>query len=147
MKFTKKEKKTGGVMYLFDTDCISNLLKKTPSKKFIEKIDNLDKNDQYISTITVGELVYGAFKSNESQLFLEKIKNIILPAVNVLSFDISASFVYGKIRSELKREGIVISDADIQIASIAIANKLILITGNTRHFKNIKYLSVENWLI
>lgn len=134
-------------MYLFDTDCISNLLKKTPSKKFIEKIGNLDKNDQYISTITVGELVYGAFKSNESQLFLEKIKNIILPAVNVLSFDISASFVYGKIRSELKREGIVISDADIQIASIAIANKLILITGNTRHFKNIKYLSVENWLI
>lgn len=134
-------------MYLFDTDCISNLLKKTPSKKFIEKIGNLDKNDQYISTITVSELVYGAFKSNESQLFLEKIKNIILPAVNVLSFDISASFVYGKIRSELKREGIVISDADIQIASIAIANKLILITGNTRHFKNIKYLSVENWLI
>jgi len=134
-------------MYLFDTDCISNLLKKTPSKKFIEKIGNLDKNDQYISTITVGELVYGAFKSNESQLFLEKIKNIILPAVNVLSFDISASFVYGKIRSELKREGIVISDADTQIASIAIANKLILITGNTRHFKNIKYLSVENWLI
>lgn len=147
MKFTKKEKKTGSEMYLFDTDCISNLLKKTPSKKFIEKIGNLDKNDQYISTITVGELVYGAFKSNESQLFLEKIKNIILPAVNVLSFDISASFVYGKIRSELKREGIVISDADIQIASIAIANKLILITGNTRHFKNIKYLSVENWLI
>jgi tRNA(fMet)-specific endonuclease VapC len=147
MKFTKKEKKTEGEMYLFDTDCISNLLKKTPSKKFIEKIGNLDKNDQYISTITVGELVYGAFKSNESQLFLEKIKNIILPAVNVLSFDISASFVYGKIRSELKREGIVISDADIQIASIAIANKLILITGNTRHFKNIKYLSVENWLI
>lgn len=134
-------------MYLFDTDCISNLLKKTPSKKFIEKIGNLDKNDQYISTITVGELVYGAFKSNESQLFLEKIKNIILPAVNVLSFDISAAFIYGKIRSELKREGIVISDADIQIASIAIANKLILITGNTRHFKNIKYLSVENWLI
>jgi len=147
MKFTKKEKKTEGEMYLFDTDCISNLLKKTPSKKFIEKIGNLDKNDQYISTITVGELVYGAFKSNESQLFLEKIKNIILPAVNVLSFDISASFVYGKIRSELKREGIVISDADTQIASIAIANKLILITGNTRHFKNIKYLSVENWLI
>lgn len=147
MKFTKKEKKTEGEMYLFDTDCISNLLKKTPSKKFIEKIGNLDKNDQYISTITVSELVYGAFKSNESQLFLEKIKNIILPAVNVLSFDISASFVYGKIRSELKREGIVISDADIQIASIAIANKLILITGNTRHFKNIKYLSVENWLI
>jgi len=147
MKFTEKEKRTGGEMYLFDTDSISNLLKKTPSKKFIEKICNLDKNDQYISTITVGELVYGAFKSDESQSYLEKIKNIILPAVNVLSFDISASFIYGKIRSELKREGIIISDADIQIASIAIANKLILITGNTRHFENIKYFGVENWLI
>ena len=133
-------------MYLFDTDSISNLLKKKPFEKFVENISRLDKSDQYISTISIGELVYGAFKSNNPQFYLEYLENILLPAVNVLGFDISAAFIYGKIRSELSTDGIIISGADMQIASIAIANNLVLITGNTRHFRHIRDLQIENWL-
>ena len=58
-------------MYLFDTDSISNLLKKKPSEKFVESIGRVDKSDQFISTITLGELAYGAFKSNRSQFYLD----------------------------------------------------------------------------
>ena len=134
-------------MYLFDTDSISNLLKKKPSEKFVDNISRIDKSDQFISTITVGELVCGAFKSNNTQFYLDYLNNILFPAVNVLSFDISAAFIYGKIRSELSAGGIIISDADMQIASIAIANNLILITGNTRHFIHIVDLQIENWLL
>ena len=133
-------------MYLFDTDSISNLLKKKPSEKFVENISRINKSDQYISTITVGELVYGAFKSNNSQFYLDYLNNMLLPAINVLGFDISAAFIYGKIRSELNTDGIIISDADMQIASIAISNNLVLITGNTRHFMHISNLQIENWL-
>jgi tRNA(fMet)-specific endonuclease VapC len=133
-------------MYLFDTDSISNLLKKKPSEKFIENISRIDKSDQFISTITLGELVYGAFKSDKSQFYLDYLNNVLLPSVNVLGFDISAAFIYGKIRAVLSAEGIVISNTDIQIASIAIANNMILITGNTRHFIHIKDLQIENWL-
>ena len=133
-------------MYLFDTDSISNLLKKKPSEKFVENISRTDKSEQYISTITIGELAYGAFKSNNSQFYLDYLNDILLPAVNVLGFDISAAFIYGKIRSELSAEGIVISNADMQIASIAISNNLVLITGNTKHFMHITDLQIENWL-
>ena len=133
-------------MYLFDTDSISNLLKKKPSEKFVENISRTDKSEQYISTITVGELVYGAFKSNNSQFYLDYLNDILLPAVNVLGFDISAAFIYGKIRSELSADGIIISNADMQIASIAISNNLVLITGNTKHFIHITDLQIENWL-
>lgn len=133
-------------MYLFDTDSISNLLKKKPSEKFVENISRIDKSDQYISTITVGELVYGAFKSNNTQFYLDYLTNILLPAVNVLGFDVSAAFIYGKIRSELNADGIIISDANMQIASIAISNNLVLITGNTKHFMHISNLQIENWL-
>ncbi len=134
-------------MYLFDTDSISNLLKKNPSQKFVENISRLDKSVQYISCITVGEIVYGAYISDKTQFYLDNLIKILLPSINVLNFDADAAFVYGKIREGLVKSGNIISNTDIQIASIAIANELILITRNTRHFQNIKELQIENWLI
>ena len=133
-------------MYLFDTDSISNLLKKKPSEKFVENISGIDKSEQFISTITLGELVYGAFKSEKSQFYLDYLNNVLLPSVNVLGFDISAAFIYGKIRAVLSADGIIISNSDMQIASIAIANNMVLVTGNIRHFIHIKDLQIENWL-
>jgi tRNA(fMet)-specific endonuclease VapC len=141
------EKKTGVEMYLFDTDSISNLLKKNPSQKFVENISRLDKSVQYISSITLGEIVYGAYLSNKTQFYLDNLIKILLPAINVLNFDGDAAFIYGRIRAELTKNGQVTSNTDLQIASIAIANDLILITGNARHFQNIKELQIENWLI
>ncbi len=34
---------------------------------------------------------------------------------------------------------------DLQVASIAITNDLILITGNTKRFKRINILKIDNW--
>ena len=77
---------------------------------------------------------------------MEQLKKVLLPLVNVLSFDSGAAFYYGKIRAELEKKGEIISSLDLQVASIAIANDLKLITGNTRHFKRIKILQVEDWI-
>jgi tRNA(fMet)-specific endonuclease VapC len=35
---------------------------------------------------------------------------------------------------------------DLQVASIAVANDLVLITDNVKHFEGISQLKVENWL-
>ncbi len=48
--------------------------------------------------------------------------------------------------AELRQKGNIITLADLQIASIAIANDLILITGSTKHFKRIDVLKINNWL-
>jgi tRNA(fMet)-specific endonuclease VapC len=133
-------------MYLFDTDTITNILKKNPSKKLINKIYGINREDQFISTITVGEIIYGAFKSRDPAYHIDQLKKVLLPLVNVLSFGSGAAFYYGKIRAELEKQGEVISSMDLQVASIAIANDLKLITGNTRHFKRIKILQIENWI-
>jgi len=45
-----------------------------------------------------------------------------------------------------KKEGRLIEDADILIASIAIVEDLVLITDNVSHFKRIKKLQIDNWL-
>jgi len=88
------------------------------------------------------EITYGAYKSSGSEYHLEKLENIILPAVNVLGFGVKSDRICGKLKADLELKSL----ADLQIASIAIANDLILITGNTSHFERIPELKIENWL-
>ena len=134
-------------MYLFDTDAVTNIFKKNPSEKFLNKITGLKMEEQFISSITIGEIAYGAFKSRNPDIHLYNLENLLLRVVNVVFFDIEAAYIYGKIRAGLEEKGKIVSDTDMQIASIAIANNLILITGNIKHFQNINGLYAENWLV
>ena len=61
-------------------------------------------------------------------------------------FDTKAAYVYGRIRAELEKCGTPLDLADLEIASIAIANNLTLITNNVRHFKRVPLIQFENWL-
>ena len=133
-------------MYLFETDVINNIFKRNPSQKLVKNIYNLKKKDQFISTITIAEIVYGAFRSKNPNYHLENLRNVLLPAINVLPFDSRSAFIYGKIRAELEGKGEIISHTDIQIAFIALANDLTLITGNIKHFLRISELRIEDWI-
>ena len=133
-------------MFLFDTDVITNIVKPRPSQKLLEKLDKLSKNQQYISTVTISEIVYGAEKSQRPDFHLNNLENILLPAVNIIGFDTKAAYVCGRIRAELEKRGVPLDLADLEIASIAIANHLTLITNNERHFKRVPLLQYDNWL-
>jgi tRNA(fMet)-specific endonuclease VapC len=50
-----------------------------------------------------------------------------------------------EIYAYLKNGGILIEDADILMASIALVEGLVLVTDNTRHFERVKGLEIENW--
>ena len=133
-------------MYLFDTDAISQVIKRSPSLAFIRRLASTDIENQFTTTITVGELVYGAYKSNRPEFFLEKLERLVWPNIRILSFDESSAKVYGKLRADLERKGTSLIEPDLRIASIAINHGLIVITGNTKHFSKIPGLKVENWL-
>jgi predicted nucleic acid-binding protein len=77
---------------------------------------------------------------------MKNLNNHLLPSVQILSFNTDAAFIYGKLRAELERKGSLISHTDMQIAAIALANHLTLVTGNLKHFLRIPKLKVENWL-
>ncbi len=51
-----------------------------------------------------------------------------------------------EIYAYLKKEGNLIEDADILMASTAIVENLVLITNNIKHFKRIKGLKLDNWI-
>lgn len=133
-------------MYLFDTDILTNIVKPRPSPKLLDKLSGLKQDQQYISTITISEIVYGAEKSNRPEYHLNNLQTVLLPAVNIVGFDAKAAYVCGRIRAELEKKGTPLDLADLEIASIAIANDFTLITNNLRHFERIEQLRCESWI-
>jgi tRNA(fMet)-specific endonuclease VapC len=66
--------------------------------------------------------------------------------VTILPFDDTAAGVYGALRAQLERQGTPLAEPDLRIAAVALANDLILVTGNVRHFARVPGLPIENWL-
>ncbi len=133
-------------MYLFDTDTISHLLLKNPPSGLIKKVAAVPPDQQFTSAITVGEMIYGAYRSTRPDFFLEKLDRLVWPNITILPFDEAAARAYGQLRARLERAGTPVSEPDLRIASVALIRQLTLVTGNTRHFSRIPGLSIENWL-
>ncbi|MDP2953839.1 MAG: PIN domain-containing protein [Chloroflexota bacterium] len=134
-------------MYLLDTDILSNLLKRAPSIALIAKLASVPIEQQFTSSITLGELIYEAYRlQTHTTALLEQLEKTLLPNLPVLPFDVAAAMRYGEVRAELERHGILLGDADLRIGAIALARGLTVVTGNVQHFQRIPGLPVENWL-
>ena len=80
-------------------------------------------------------------KKKERRLKIQQISALL----GLYSFDEVAAGEYAVIRVQLERKGMVISERDTQIASIAMANKLTVVTHNVKEFGRIAKLKVEDW--
>ncbi len=130
-------------MYLLDTNIVSYWMR--GDEKLINKIKSHKPSDLSICTITLAEIFYGIEKSpvkkKERRTKIERIYS----QLEIHPFDELAARKYSIIRTQLEKDGIVISERDLQIASIAMANKLIVVTHNIKEFKRIVQLDVEDW--
>ena len=134
-------------MYLLDTDILSNLLRRTPSTVLIAKLASIPAEQQFTSSVTLGELIYGAYRLGAGAgHLLERLDETLPPNLPALPFDRVAARRYGEVRAELERRGTPLGDADLRIGAIALARDLTVVTGNVRHFQRIPDLLVENWL-
>lgn len=130
--------------YLFDTDVISALLRRAAMTRLHQRIARVPVKSQCTTTITLAELSYGAHKVGKVDLYARV--RMILNDLELLSFDVAAAEVYGPLRVRLERRGLKLDEADLRIASIALAADCTVVTGNVRHFARIDDLRVENWL-
>ncbi len=133
-------------MYLFDTDVLSNIVKRNPSQTLLKKIQKLPKELQYTSSINIGEIHYGANRSSRKEQIIEAFEERVFPSVHIVGFDETSGKLFGELKAALEKRGIVCSEPDLRIASIAIQHDFVLITGNTKHFEKISELSIENWI-
>lgn len=129
--------------WLFDTDAISELLRKRPVPGYVEWLAGVPRVEQYTSAIVIGELYRGAYRSPDSARHLENIEARVLPAVTVLPFDAAVARKYGEISAALSRAGNSLADADLAIAATALHHGLDLVTGNVRHFRRVPGLRLE----
>lgn len=132
-------------MYLFDTDTLSNLMKRTPSSRLLSRIRSTPVPAQFTSSITLGELIYGAQKKGSARL-LTQIHELITANLPILPFNATAARQYGYLRAQMEGRGIRIGDADMRIAAIALAHGFTVITANLRDFQRVPNLPVQNWI-
>lgn len=123
--------------YLVDTDIIIDHLRKKIA--IIEQI--LDNGT--ISIITLGELIYGAYKSAQPQKSLIILKEDL----EILNFEIinineMIMAEFGRVKADLETKGKRLDDFDLLIAATAMINNLTLVTRNKKHFKRIKGLKL-----
>jgi tRNA(fMet)-specific endonuclease VapC len=132
-------------MYCFDTDVFSAVIRRDPPLPLLRRVAQVPPAEQATTTITLGELLYGAARRGSERL-TKRVREVVTMATVILPFDADAAEVYGPLRARLESEGRRLDEPDLRIASIALSRRLTLVTGNTRHFSRVADLVVENWL-
>jgi tRNA(fMet)-specific endonuclease VapC len=128
--------------YLLDTNiCIFFLQGKY---SIVDKIKEVGQKNCLISEITVAELYFGAYHSNNKEKHLKETKAFIsqftiLPIFNCLE-------TYAAQKAEMARKGELIDDFDTLIGAAAICNKIIMVTDNVRHLSHLNGIVIENWI-
>ena len=129
--------------HLFDTDAVSEVLKKRPAPAYLEWLATVPRDLQFSSAVTVGELYKGAYRSAARPRHLTNIRERVLPALTVLPYDADVAHVFGKVGAQLEETGQRLADADLQIAATALFHGLELVTGNLRHFGCVEGLRIN----
>jgi tRNA(fMet)-specific endonuclease VapC len=129
---------------LLDTDTLSEIMRGRDSNIGQKAREYLRTHGQFrISIITRYEILRGLKAKQASRqitLFEERCrKSILYPLIDDIIVKASDIYAY------LYNQGLLISDADILIASTALVNNLTLITGNLEHFNRIPNLVSQSW--
>jgi tRNA(fMet)-specific endonuclease VapC len=129
------------VRYLPDTNAFIAIMKHDP--KMLEHMQEQLPSDFGMSSIVRFELLYGAYKSQRVDANVARIEAF---PFEVLEFDPEDATEAGRIRAHLALQGSPIGPYDVMIAGQAKARGLTLITHNTKEFKRVLGLHIEDWL-
>lgn len=136
---------------LLDTNVLSELMRPQPSAVVLGWFAQQKDTEFYTSAITQAELLLGVALLPDGQR-----KNAIVEAIEkmfdqdfaerCLPFDELAAHEYAALVAARNKIGMPISTEDAQIAAIALQNDLVLVTRNTKDFRQINGLDlVDPW--
>lgn len=135
--------------FLLDTKVLSEVMRENPASEVMSWLDSQPESSLYTSTITQAEILAGisvlpqgkrrdALASTTERLFHLDFSG------RCLVFGGAEAEQYALVRAQRKLAGRPISTEDAQIAAIAIANQLTLVTRNTKDFEGLAGLQVTN---
>lgn len=141
--------------YLLDTNILIGLLR--GNKTILHKYSSMvaSNHQKFISVYTILEIYYGLYNSenkllaNREQKIIELMMDEFQSNNSILSSTRLTVIQYAKLCRKLKEQGTLIPILDLLIGSIAVTNKLILITNDTAHFELLRKIEpsfqVEFW--
>ncbi|WP_445628534.1 type II toxin-antitoxin system tRNA(fMet)-specific endonuclease VapC [Nostoc sp. DSM 114167] len=131
------------MIYLLDSNVCIRLINNS-SPAVTTRLASQQPEDILVSTITQLELYYGAYRSAQQERNLEILQRFFSQFI-LIPLDPEAARIAGRIRAELAASGTPIGPYDVQIAAIAMANNLIVVTHNTKEFGRVNGLQIEDW--
>lgn len=129
--------------WLLDTNACIHLMKL--HEPLSKRVRQVGPGSLAVSTITCAELWYGAAKSHHPQRTRAE-QDALLHPFRVVDFDGAAADRYASIKAHLARIGQPIGDRDLMIAATALANRMSVVTSNTREFERVPDLEVADWM-
>ncbi|MBE3130086.1 MAG: type II toxin-antitoxin system VapC family toxin [Acidobacteria bacterium] len=130
--------------FMLDTDsCIALIKRKAAS--VLRRLTSLAPGEAGISAVTLAELRYGVAKSAQMEKNRLALDEFLLP-LELADFDEPAAVIYGMVRAGLEKAGTPIGPLDTQIGAHALSLGAILVTHNSREFRRIPGLVIEDWL-
>ena len=132
--------------YLLDTNiCIYCINRKYP--QLFDKV--LLRHQQFgisVSAISKAEMYAGSYRRRASARYRQE-QDKCFSYFPSLPFDDKAADVYGRIHARLRDRGQLMGVADMQIAAIAMANDLTVVTHDVRGFTRLPDLPTEDWAV
>ncbi len=139
-----------GAIYLLDTNIISEAIKPVPNKMVMETL-NEKISFCKIPALCWHELLFGMSRLEDGKkknIIQEYLFDFVQKNFPIISYDNHAAWIHADIRARLEKEGVAAPLVDSQIASIAVANNMILVTRNLKDFtpmQKVTPLLLENW--
>lgn len=139
----------GQLTYLLDTNVISEPVKPNANSRVLKAMEH-HKNSIAIAAPVWHELNYGCARlpvSRKRNNLVDYLTHVIHKDIPILPYDERAALWHAEERARLSVKGIVIPYLDGQIAAIAAAQQLILVSRNIDDFKHFKKIEIENWFV
>lgn len=128
---------------LLDTDVCIAILNR--DERIHRHIERHPPSELRMSAITLAELRFGVAKSTQAKRAQSNLR-VLRSKVAVLPFDEEATERYGELRALLEKRGTPIGPLDTLIAAHALSLGRILATHNSREFRRVPGLKVDDWL-
>ncbi|MGD1902766.1 MAG: PIN domain-containing protein [Geitlerinemataceae cyanobacterium] len=129
--------------YLLDSNVVITYLNRR-STVLVDRFLATPTEDIALCSVVRAELRYGAMRSRDPQRTIARQSQLIDRFLS-LPFCDRAADIFGEERARLGRLGTPIGTRDLQIAAIALANQLTLVTHNLREFERVQGLALEDW--
>lgn len=123
---------------LLDTSVIVEMLRGEP--RAAARVRDLD--EAFTSVVVIGEFLYGARRSANSEANLARIAEFA-SSITALPTDRMTAEAYARIKDGLRKKGRPIPDNDLWVAATAVQNGLTLLSRDA-HFDEVEEVKHES---